>query len=491
MIFILFIIILLLILYQIIYKKEDFGMQADKLSIKKNNNYSLIYKNKKNNLYVWEVQPIDNYFPIGQKITNSKYPPIDDDILININKINIRPKDFKLISITDDGYGIWRPICHENYISLSDIFSKHKPSKNRIKLINKKYLKNSKISNINLTYKSDRTKGFNLWNIHDNSYFICTDLNNVKSNKNSKIYSINEKKIDIEKKLLIKKTNNYKKLFSNDKISIWRPIPSKNYHILGDIILPPTINPQNIKVPTVYKKFTKPIIDYHDTPIVNINYKNKTISLWKPRCPNGYGVLGCIFSLNNNEPLSNEIHSIPLEYLKTNKNLKIMYNPIININNKYSIWSNNNFCIAHNDYTKPKMIKYLNYEYCNFEKDILDTKKEIHLLYSSGNDLALTENIINFIRNQLSQRCGVPEYRFNNFSLIDNKIILEIDSKPKNSDEHSIDDIIDTLQYLISKNNLKLNNDEVQIKIVELVTNYSENKDKININNDIFIDKLN
>ena len=75
--------------------------------------------------------------------------------------------------------------------------------------------------------------------------------------------------------------------------------------------------------------------------------------------------------------------------------------------------------------------------------------------------------------------------------MIDNKIILEIDSKPKNSDEHSIDDIIDTLQYLISKNNLKLNNDEVQIKIVELVTNYSENKDKININNDIFIDKLN
>ena len=90
-----YLICLIAIIYFIVIaikpKVEKFTIeQVGKLYIKKNNKYTLVYKNKK--FSVWEVEPIDNYFPIGQKITLNSKPPLDDDILVNSNMINYRPK---------------------------------------------------------------------------------------------------------------------------------------------------------------------------------------------------------------------------------------------------------------------------------------------------------------------------------------------------------------------------------------------------------------
>ena len=93
--------------------------------------------------------------------------------------------------------------------------------------------------------------------------------------------------------MVIKNTNKYKQLYVNKNYSLWRPIPDKNYKILGDIILDGDINPNNkLNTITVYKKFTKPIIDYNE-PIINLN----KVSYWKPSCADSYTTLGDIVSL--------------------------------------------------------------------------------------------------------------------------------------------------------------------------------------------------
>ena len=82
----LLILFLILFFYFCIDKKETFtnvtnNIPSNILLIKKTNIYKLI--TKKNNIYVWEPNPIDNYFPLGQIITSNNSMPKKDVILVN------------------------------------------------------------------------------------------------------------------------------------------------------------------------------------------------------------------------------------------------------------------------------------------------------------------------------------------------------------------------------------------------------------------------
>ena len=92
--------------------------------------------------------------------------------------INYRPKDYTLISMTDEGYGVWRPNINDNYGLISDIISKKKPSLNRIKMVPKKFLNNSTISDIKFNYKGSKVDGFNVWNIYNSDYYYINDSTN-------------------------------------------------------------------------------------------------------------------------------------------------------------------------------------------------------------------------------------------------------------------------------------------------------------------------
>jgi hypothetical protein len=480
-------------------KKENFNNNRsgfddtrikDTLLIKKTNSYNLIYKT--NNFQVWEAEPIDNYFPIGQRITANGKAPTNDDTLINSDMIKARPTDFILISLTDDGYGVWRPVCHSDYGCLTDIISKQKPSKNRLKIVPKKYLKQTTISSINSNYESDTTKGFNLWDVHNSPYFYGSDLTNTKNNK-GEIFILNKSTLGVAGNILVRNTSKFKKLYANTtkNYSIWRPIPAKNYRIIGDIITQNNINPNGtIEVITFYKSFTKPIIDYHDTPVTTIKDDDRVISLWNARCSKGHAILGHVVSFDNNEPLPNEIYSVPLEYLSNNRNVTSVANSIPDTKNKYSLWANTHFCIANNDYNIPSNLKTVNLEYCEFEKDILDISKEIILTQTSSPEIEMDNVTIKLIKNSLSQRTGVPEYRFKDISLLDDKIHLYIDSKPSGSRQNTIDDIIETLMYLLSKKNLSFQNDNITIDILDLNVNHNELKDKIKLNNEDYLKKV-
>jgi hypothetical protein len=488
--YLIIIFILVILLYSIFHTKEKFTAANKPLLIKKTNTYNSVYRGT--GFYVWEAEPIDNYFPVGQKITLDNHPPKEMDILVLSQS---RITDFTLISMTDNGYGVWRPLCNNGYGSLTDIFSKNKPSKNRIKLIPKKYLRRTTISNIKSNYDSNTTKGFNLWNIHNNPYFFASDLTNTKNNK-GELYTINESLTGIETKIMLKNTQKFKKIYSpeSNNYAIWRPLPPKHYKILGDIVTKGKFNPNNnIYIPTVYKSYVKPIIDYHDIPVANIKTNDKPISLWRARCSKGYAVLGNVVSFDNNEPLPNEIYSVPMEFLKLNAmgNIEGVADSMPDTENKYSLWANNHFCIANGDYDMPskETLLQLNMDNCEYERDVMDITKEIQLSVDSTNDIILDDTTTAMIRESLSQRTGVPEYRFKNLEFIDNKIKIDIESKPADSSQNTIDEIIETLVFMISKKNLAFQNDVITIRVSDLHTNHQEVKEKININNGDYLSR--
>ena len=47
-----------------------------------------------------------------------------------------RAVDYKLISSTEDGMGIWEPVPNKGYVSLGHVFNKNKPSKHKFRCIN-------------------------------------------------------------------------------------------------------------------------------------------------------------------------------------------------------------------------------------------------------------------------------------------------------------------------------------------------------------------
>ena len=233
------IIVIVFIIYNVrkINSIENFtsNQNSDKLFIKKTNNLTKIFSNDKYS--IWEPIPINNYYPIGQYISLTQKKP---DIMATLVKNNIgetmdKPFQYIIQCITNNQWGIWKPIPKDNYKSISYIYSKEYPSKYLIRCIPSKYCIKSNIKNKLLTNKLNKNdNGYELWSILDSDFFIVNNLNNQKNISNFKdIYSLNQNYLDIEHKLYIKFTNKYKKIYNykdsvnNKEFYIWRPIPDK------------------------------------------------------------------------------------------------------------------------------------------------------------------------------------------------------------------------------------------------------------------------
>ena len=91
--------LIVLILLFIVISKNKYGIESfenqlkkEKINFKLSDSYNLIYRAKK--YCVWECAPINEYFPIGQIVTKTQEPPIINDILVDINYINHRTRDY-------------------------------------------------------------------------------------------------------------------------------------------------------------------------------------------------------------------------------------------------------------------------------------------------------------------------------------------------------------------------------------------------------------
>jgi hypothetical protein len=484
--------LIVLILLFIVISKNKYGIESfenqlkkEKINFKLSDSYNLIYRAKK--YCVWECAPINEYFPIGQIVTKTQEPPIINDILVDINYINHRTRDYELISSTKDGMKIWKPIVSDDCGVVSYIFSKNKPSLNRIKILPRKCLMKTSIDELHTT-----SKNFNLWSINNSKYIYCQDSININLSEKPQLYMPNMNCFEPKKKLLLSHTNSFKKLYTNNTISIWRPLPIKNYRTLGDCVFKHDENPNNKKnVPIVHKSFCYPIIDYYDDPVCNI----KNLTFWKPRCPNSYGTLGQVISFDKKEPMANEIYSIPLEYLVTNNKLTNVSNSLETeapedsdeINN-YSVWNNDNFCFGKNDYKKPLSCYKLNQTYCNYEKNIEEIPHEVYMEMVEPNKVELDDELSDRLTNVLSQRCGVSPYRFQDLKFIDNNLYFTIDSKPINTNEDTIREIYETLTLITTKKPISINED---IKLKNIRSNQSLYKENISIDNTEFNKKIN
>jgi len=469
--------IFLITLYFFLYnKKENFEVKKEKVRFKKTNSYNLIYKNK--TFCIWEANPINEYFPIGQCITKKNTPPDFSSLLVNKHDINTRPISYELISSTINGMKIWAPIVSENYGICSYVFSRNMPSLNRIQILPKKVLKKTMIDEMVL-----ETNNFNIWSIFESNYIYVKDTIN-KSKMNIKLFRPNMSYFEPAKKLLCISTLNYKKLYSDDKISIWRPLPPKNYRSLGDCIFNKNENPNGKKNTTVaHKSFCYPIIDYHDTPLCNFG----NVSVWKPHCPNGFATLGHVISFDKKEPFSNEVYSIPLEYCKNNDKIKNIKNSLEDGGSNYSIWNNNNYCCGSSNLKKPDNIYDIDMNYSLIEKNSTEIPHEVSMNVNTDFNDDLDDTCIETVKNVLSQRTGVSHYRFKNFKLLDNKIYFTIDSKPINTKEDSIEEIIDTLIQLTQRKPISVNESLV---LKNINSNQTIHNDSISIDNSDFNSKI-
>ena len=92
---------------------------------------------KHNNYTIWEAEPIDDYFPIGQQITKTNTPPKKSSLLVKSNKNLHRPKGYIIVGSTEDSTPIWKPISKKGYTSMGHIFSKKKPSIHKYRCVKK------------------------------------------------------------------------------------------------------------------------------------------------------------------------------------------------------------------------------------------------------------------------------------------------------------------------------------------------------------------
>lgn len=177
----------------------------------------------------------------------------------------------------------------------------------------------------------------------------------------------------ITNSLLIKKTNNFNKVYGNSKYTIWIPQPIDDYYPIGNYITfnkkPPTVIATLVKNNIGIQSNDKPI-KYEIVSITNKNY-----AIWKPIPSNEYLSLGHIYS--KEYPSKYSIRMIPKKYcIISNIKNKIVDNKISKIDKGYELWdiqqSNLFVCNNLNNYNLNTIqnIYNLNYDYLQIEKKI-------------------------------------------------------------------------------------------------------------------------
>jgi len=498
----LYLLLLLIIIYLIIdciktEKIENFSVKKEKkkskkkvvkkepkivseIIIKKTNKYKLIFK--KTDLYVWEPEPIDNYFPLGQIVTTENKKPETISILVKFNKEN-KPLDYTLKTMIDKKYGVWVPKGKENINFLSYIISKNKPSLNRVQGINKKFTEETEVEELikETNVKLDGTKiKTEFWKIHNSPFFTTDDK--------EPHYYLPETNIKPNKLLNVKSTKKYDKIWSNHQnnktVSIWRPIADEDYRILGDIILNNNTDPNNIiETPTVHKSNCKDVLYFNPKPLCHKN-KDTEVCFWKPNTHDGYTTTGDIVTTDKTEPPSDMLSSIPLEYVEEN-------NKIVNkwSNSNINLWSNNYSLFSSTKYTKPSGSTYkICNKFIDYERDPADKTVSVTIEFipkNIGKHIDLESKIITTLSNKLD----IEKNRIviNNIDKINNKINISVKEKRVDSIDEPTTKVINELVDIIYKSKIKIHDKTQIILILENIL-LDDQKETIALDNNLFKD---
>lgn len=454
----------------------------NKINVKKTNKYKLIYNDR--NFYIWEPQPIDDYFPLGQIITNKNKTPDAISILKKYDSSN-SPDDYILVNMLNNNFAVWKPVSKNKTIKyLSNIINKNKPSLNRFQGIYTKFLEKSNtqelLKGLNIQNENEKRNKIKFWSIQNSPYFTIDN--------NDKCYYLPEYNILPEKKIVIKNTKKYVKIWhnknNNKSITIWRPIPEKNYKIMGDIVLSDSYDPNDtLETPTIHKNSGKSVLYFKQPPLC-YKTKNANICFWLPKQRDGYTTLGSVITLNNKEPPNDILYSIPITYVEYNKELLNVWNKE-NIN----IWSNDNILYTTKHFNKPFNTFILNPKYIHYDKDINDTKEKITLKFIPKN--INSDNLHNNIINTISKKLDVDKSRIyiSNIDKINNKIYMIIKEKKSNSIEDLTKDIVNELVDIVYKRNIMVKDKKKLILIINNIQ-IEQKKEMISLDNRLFKQNL-
>ena len=466
--------------------KEDFSnkMTSNKLLIKKTMNYDKVFENNKYS--IWIPKPINDYYPIGNYISLNKKPPSEMAILVKNNsglESNDKPIKYEIVSITNKNYAIWKPICATDQLSLGHIYSKDYPSKYLIRTIPSKFCDKSIVNNRLIKNKiSSVDKGYELWSIQNSNLFMCNNINNYNLKALKDVYSLKENSIDIEKKIYIKSISSYKKICSykdeklGKKFYIWRPVSPPNFCSLGDIILSTKSDPNGkLNTIVVNKSFCKIPLNYGNKSINIIKSNNKSIAFWRPQPHNDYYFFGDIVVVGDEQPeADNLIYSISIDYIKhiTKDIHTLVYNNISD-DNPISLWSDpNHYFKCSNSYSNPNKNNYmLNMSFTESDYDLSDTRKILHITYNKNKNLKKINDVelIYLIKQSISNKLDIRLERLNNISINKDNIILDIEPKSTNINEHTINKCISKLNKHIEVEPLKIYNKNKDTHYISLM----------------------
>jgi hypothetical protein len=469
----------------------------DKLDIKKTNSYKLIFSNDKYS--VWEPNAIDIYLPIGHIVTKKNKKPKGFAVLVNKDQtMSIKPDRFNIISITNNNWGIWQPICdNKDFVSLGNVYSKEYPSKYIVRLVNKNFLTKSDLSNMIVENKiHSNDKGYEIWSIKNSNLFTVNNKNNVNEfNSLKNIYTLNNSLLNVNKKLYIKYTMSYKKIMSykdenlDKSFSIWRPVPTTDFCSLGDIILDKISDPNNLlQTVVVHKSFCKFPNSYGLKSVVKLEKKNKKFSIWKPEAPQNYFFLGNVCAVGFEEPTTEDlIACIPVDYLdlSTENTHNLIWNNV-NEENPKSLWINYlNLMSANDKYNAPNSKGLvLNREFTTSDIDLLDTSQSIMLSFKKNNKNMRPIDIIytkNMVKHNFSQKFDIDEKRIKieNFDVENKTLLLTI--LPRKIDTNSIlvDETITKIENSLKLGDIKIFNED---KSDHLINIYDGGRIKVKLN---------
>ena len=483
--------------------KRNKRNKQKKLLIKKTNHFRKIFSNEKYS--IWEPVPIDNYHPVAYILTKKNKKPKNFAVLVDSSSKWVKKADkFEIVAISNNNYGIWKPISNdENYHSLGVIHSQDYPSRFSIRMIHKDFLLNTDIEQMVVENKSMKTdKGYELWSIKDSDYYTCNNKNNVNEFDSLKnLFTLNQNMLDINKKLYVRYTQSYDKLYSykDNKLgkdfSIWRPVPPKHFCSLGDIIVKGSQDPNNtLETLVVHKSFCKYPLNYGKEPIIDLNRKSSLkYTLWKPDAPKNYHFLGQVLIKGDQEPVDEQlIACIPVDYLEqTNKTTNVLVWNNVNEEHPNSLWANTlNLVSSNNRYVPPDTDGIIiNRNLTTSDIDLMDNSKSILLKFKKNNKFTQSVSdlyIKSLLIKNLSQKFDINEER-----LVVDKIdhadsSIQITLLPRKIDKNSItvEDVIKVIENSISLGDIRLYTEDKNDYIMTIDNGVIINKNK----NEIILD---
>lgn len=466
--------------YSNIKKIEHFSSNinnnSNKLLIKKTNMFTKVLKTNK--FTIWCPIRIDDYSPISYYVTKtSKQPNFLVPLVKNesSNDSKDKPNKFEIVSITKNNYAFWKPIPHNGYKSLGIIASVEYPSKFSIRCVPNEYILKTNISkNICVDKINNSDEGYELWSLNNSQSFIVNNLNNIDNlNSLKNIYTLDESKCSVEKKLYVKYTTKYDKVANyidpktKNEFYIWRPVPQQNFNVIGYLCYNKSYDPNNkIKSLVVHKSCTKAPINYGKTNLFKVNIDGKgdsdsQYSFWRPKPPKNHFCLGDIVVEGLDEPNNNNlIHCVSLDYADEIKNkYKMIWN---NINNKEtaSIWiDSNNICTINTGYMEPKIQYTLNSDLFYSDTDLMDDSKTILLNYRKNKNISKEYPKDKFnkqFKQILASKLDINEKRIKNIILNEQNISVTFDSKQAGTNQLKVIQILEKLNTLLNINDIKI-----------------------------------